>query len=68
MQNVMSPFEMGLVAIFHNTGTTEEERKALIKLDILEKQAVTIEESDIIKDCMDFLFTRGNLRILESRL
>jgi len=64
----MTKLEMKLQIIFHNATSTAGDRAGLDSLYALEKQAVTIEESDIIKDCLDFLFVRGNLRILEERL
>ena len=68
MENVMSPFEMGLVAIFHDAKSINESRIALIKLDVLERKAETIQESDDIKICMDFLFVRSNIQIARKRM
>ena len=63
----MTKLEMKLIIIFHNAKTLNGCRAGLKSLDCLERQAATIEDSDTIKDCIDFLFVRGNMRALEER-
>lgn len=65
--NTMSPLEMDLVSIFFYTKTVDGCRAGLMTLDILERNAPTVEESDIIKDMMDFLMVKGNMLIVEER-
>ena len=63
----MTKLEMKLVIIFHNAKTLNGCRAGLKSLDLLERQAMTVDESDTIKDCMDFLFVRSNIQIAEGR-
>lgn len=63
----MTKLEMKLTIIFHNAKTLNGCRAGLKSLDCLERQAATIEDSDTIKDCMDFLFVRSNIQIAEGR-
>jgi len=63
----MTRLEMKLMVIFYNAKTLNGARAGLKSLDLLERQATTITESDNIKFLMDFLFVRGNMMILEAR-
>ena len=63
----MTKLEMKLIIIFYNAKTLNGARAGLKSLDCLEHQAITVDESDTIKDCMDFLFVRSNIAIAEGR-
>ena len=63
----VTKLEMKLLIIFHNAKTINGCRAGLMSLDKLERQMKTIEESDDIKCCMDFLWVKGNRMILEER-
>jgi len=65
--NRVSKLEVKLQIIFYNAKTLNGARAGLMSLDKLERQAETIEDSDTIKDCIDFLFVRGNMMIAEGR-
>ncbi len=64
---MMTKLELKLVIIFYHAKTLNGARAGLKSLDCLERQAETIEDSDTIKDCMDFLFVRSNIQIAEGR-
>jgi len=63
----MTRLEMKLMVIFYNAKTLNGARAGLKSLDLLERQATTITESDNIKFLMDFLFVRWNIQILDER-
>ena len=55
----MSILEIKLVMIFFYTKHIDGVNAGLRSLDALERRAVTIEESDTIKDMANFLEIRG---------
>ena len=55
----MSILEIKLVIAFYYTNTIAGVNAALRTLDILERKAVTIADSDEIKFAIDFLEERG---------
>ncbi len=55
----MSILEIKLVIAFYCTNTIASVNAALRTLDILERKAVTIADSDEIKFAIDFLEERG---------
>ena len=63
----MSKIEMKYTIIFFNARTLAGARAGMRTLEILERQAATIEESDTIKYLMDFLFVRSNIALAEGR-
>jgi hypothetical protein len=63
----MSILEMYLTDIFYEAKSVSGCRKAMIKLDVLERTAGTVEEFDMVRDSMDFLMVKGNLMILEAK-
>lgn len=63
----MTKLEMKLVIIFYHAKTLAGCRAGLKSLDCLERQAMTISESDDIKYLMDFLFVRSNIALAERR-
>jgi hypothetical protein len=67
IMNILTPLEIWLTMLFYYTRDVEECRYAMDVLYNVEKAAATIEESDDIKACMDFLFVKGNIKVLEEK-
>lgn len=65
--NILTPLEIELIRLWLSTKTIMGCRANLITLDKLERHAETIEDSDTIKDAMDLLYVKGNIKVIEER-
>jgi hypothetical protein len=65
--NILTPLEIDLIKLWLSTETVMGCRANLIALDKLERRAETIEDSDMVKDAMDLLYVKGNIKALEER-
>ena len=63
----MTKLQMKLKIIFYNAQTINGCRAGLMSLDGLERQAATLDDSDMIRDAMEILWNKGNRLIAEGR-